>query len=108
MLSLTLSGFGIERSFAALSYECFNGLFAVGYGIDRERRYVHTLGSSCAFSFMRAVDQPTLGWRQAQDKGIGPMVSDDIQPSAAPEDKPSAQQFRPPPLCEAAGPAFSE
>src|SRR5260370_26191317 len=77
-------------------------------GIDRERRYVHTLVSSCAFSSMPAVDQPTLGWRQAQDKGIGPMVSDDIQPSAAPEDKPSAQRFRPPPLCEAAGPAFSE
>jgi hypothetical protein len=106
MLSLTLSGFGIERSFAALYYECFNGHFAVEYGIDRE--HVHTLVSSCAFSSMPAVDQPTLGWRQAQDKGIGPMVSDDIQPSAAPEDKPSAQRFRPPPLCEAADPAFSE
>src|SRR5258708_3263154 len=60
------------------------------------------------FLLMLAVDQPTLGWRQAQDKGIDPMVSDDIQPSAAPEDKPSAQRFRPPPLCEAAGPAVSE
>ena len=49
MLSLTLSGFGIERSFAALYYECLNGLFAVEYGIDRERRYVHTLGFELRF-----------------------------------------------------------
>src|SRR5260370_41208699 len=52
MLSLTLSGFGIERSFAALYYECFNGLFAIGYGIARE--HVHTLVSSCTFSSMPA------------------------------------------------------
>ena len=106
MLSLTLPGFEIERSFAALYYECFNGLFAVEYGIDRE--HVHTLVSSCAFSSMPAVDQPTLGWRQAWDKGIGPMVSDGIQPSAAPEDRTYAQRFRPLPSCGAAAPASSE
>src|SRR5882762_1683275 len=64
--------------------------------------------ASCASFSLLAVDRPTSGWRQAQDKGIGPMVSDGIQPSAAPEDRTYAQRFRPLPSCGAAAPASSE
>src|SRR6266478_5025694 len=64
--------------------------------------------ASCASFSLLAVDRPTSGWRQAQDKGIGPMVSDGIQPSAAPEDRTYAQRFRPPPTRGVAAPAFSE
>src|SRR5258708_34798130 len=64
--------------------------------------------ASCAFFSQPAVDRPTLGWRQAQDKGIGPMVSAGIQPSAAPEDRTYAQRFRPLPTRGVAAPAFSE
>jgi serine/threonine protein kinase len=67
-----------------------------------------TVSASCAFFSLLAVDQPTLGWRQAWDKGIGPMMSDGTQPSAAPGRTPSAQRFRPLPSCEVAAPAFSE
>ena len=67
-----------------------------------------SVSASCSFFYLLAVDRPTLGWRRAQDKGIGPMVSDGIQPSAAPEDRPYAQRFRPLPSCGAAAPAFSE
>jgi hypothetical protein len=41
MLSLTLSGFGIERSFAALYYECFNGLFEIREKTGRTFRKDH-------------------------------------------------------------------
>src|SRR5712671_3681705 len=64
--------------------------------------------ASCASFFLLAVDRPTSGWRQAQDKGIGPMVSDGTQPSVAPGDRPSAQRFRPLPTRGVAAPAFSE
>src|SRR5216684_3444176 len=67
-----------------------------------------SVSASCSFFYLLAVDRPTLGWRQAQDKGIGPMVSDGIQPSAAPEDRPYAPRFRPLPSGGAAAPAFSE
>src|SRR5260370_29915088 len=66
------------------------------------------VSASCAFFALLAVDRPTLGWRQAQDKGIGPMMSDSTQPWAAPEDRPSAQPFRPLPIGGAAAPAFFE
>src|ERR1700687_1242763 len=67
-----------------------------------------SVGAGCSFFPLLAVDRPTLGWRRAQGKGIGPMVSNGIQPSAAPEDRPYAQRFRPLPSCGAAAPAFSE
>src|SRR5260370_26656266 len=64
--------------------------------------------ASCASFSLPAVDRPTSGWRHAQDKGIGPMVADGIQLSAAPEDRTYAQRFRPLPSCGAAAPASSE
>jgi hypothetical protein len=59
-----------------------------------------------SFFSLLAVDRPTSGWHQARGKGIGPMMSDGTQPSAAPEDRPYAQRFRPLPSCGAAAPAF--
>jgi hypothetical protein len=66
------------------------------------------VSTSRAFLALPAVDRPTSVWRQAQDKGIGPKMSDGTQPSAAPGDRPSAPRFRPLPSCEVAAPAFSE
>ena len=43
----------VERRSPPLNHECFKGLFAIGYRMDRKRRYVHfhsstTSGSACS------------------------------------------------------------
>src|SRR6266446_3691018 len=81
---------------------------ASGSAPPRESITLETVSASCAFFSLLAVDLPTLGWRQASDKGTGPRVLDSIQPSAAPGDRPYAPRFPPLPNCGVAAQAFSE